>query len=644
MTEPEFAGSNPVNLGTRARLEDGHWILDGHKWFTTGADGAAFAIVMAVTEPEGAPHERASMIIVPTHTPGWERVRNIPIMGDPGEGWISHSEIRMTGVRVPEENLLGARGKGFSIAQARLGPGRIHHCMRWMGICQRVFEMMATRAATRELGAGEWLGDKQTIQNWVAEAKADIESTRLLVLHAAWSIDRVGAKAAREEISLIKFHAADVLMRLIDRAIQVHGALGITDDTVLSHLYRHERGARIYDGPDEVHKTVVARRILRRHGLPGSRERGGKSSSSRAAKTEEVDPSKLLDRPREVREGEGLDLETLQPWLDAALPDVPGPLRVQQFPSGFSNLTYLLAKGDTELVLRRPPVGVQVKSGHDMHREHRVLCALAPVYPPAPKPLAFCEDEAVLGAPFYVMERRQGVILRRQMPAGLGVTPSKLRAMCLRLVDTLADLHAVDYEAAGLGDLGKPEGYARRQVEGWIERYEKAKTHDVPMMDEIGKWLVGRIPETGDATLVHNDFKFDNVMLDPADPTKVVAVLDWEMCTLGDPLMDLGTTLGYWVEAGDDPRWKFLAFGPTYGAGALTRQELAERYAERTGRDVSNMLFYYCFALQKIATIVQQIYYRWSMGFTKDPRFAQLDTVVRVLAESAVAAAERGRY
>ncbi len=265
MTEPEFAGSNPVRLGTRARRDGDHWVLDGHKWFTTAADGAAFAIVMAVTEDDAAPHERASMIIVPTDTPGFERVRNISVMGEPGEGWMSHAEIRLTDVRVPAQNLLGSAGQGFALAQARLGPGRIHHSMRWMGLCERAFDLMARRAIERKLRPDQRLGDTQTVQHWIAESRAQIDATRLLVLHAAWQIDNVGAKAAREHISLIKFHAADVLLRVVDRAIQCHGALGITDDTVLSWIYRHERGCRIYDGPDEVHKTVVARRILRRY-------------------------------------------------------------------------------------------------------------------------------------------------------------------------------------------------------------------------------------------------------------------------------------------------------------------------------------------------------------------------------------------
>ena len=624
MTEPEHAGSNPVWLGTTARRDGDEWVIDGHKWFTTAADGAAFCIVMAVTEEDAPAHQRASMIIVPTDTPGFEIVRNIPVMGEAGAGWMSHAEVRFEGVRVPADSLLGGAGMGFALAQARLGPGRIHHCMRWMGLCERAFDAMAERAVTRKLSPDQRLGDTQTIQHWIAECRAEIDATRLLVLHAAWQIDNVGVKAAREAISLIKFHAAGVLMRVVDRAIQCHGALGITEDTILSWIYRHERGARIYDGPDEVHKTVVAKRILRRYRKTGK--------------------SDYLDGTKAVRKGEELDLSALDGYLKQAAPQLSGELSVEQFPSGYSNLTYLLRKGSTELVLRRPPFNVQVKSGHDMSREYRVLSALQGVYPPAPRPLASCEDDSVIGAPFYVMERRQGIILRKKVPKALGVDAPLLRRMCESLVDEMAALHGVDLEAAGLADFGRPEGYARRQVEGWIGRFEKAKTSEVPDIDRIGKWLIERIPEDGTPTLVHNDYKFDNVMLDPQDLTRVVAVLDWEMCTVGDPLMDLGTTLGYWVQHDDDMRWQAMAFGPTNSPGAMTRQELALRYAEKTGRDVSNMLFYYCFALVKIAGIVQQIYYRWKKGYTKDPRFGMLDQIVLALGQTGARAIDADRY
>ncbi len=265
MTEPEHAGSNPVWLSTRAVVEGDAWVIDGHKWFTSSVDGAAFVIVMAVTDPDAPPHERASMILVPTDTPGFVHVRNVPVMGDAGEGWMSHGELRFEGCRVPLDHVVGGRGKGFALAQARLGPGRIHHCMRWLGICERSLEMMCARAATRELAPGDFLGERQTVQDWIAESRAEIEAARLLVLRAAWTIDRHGVKEARELISMIKYHTAGVMLRVVDRALQVHGALGMTDDTVLSYFYRHERGARIYDGPDEVHRGVVARRSLAAH-------------------------------------------------------------------------------------------------------------------------------------------------------------------------------------------------------------------------------------------------------------------------------------------------------------------------------------------------------------------------------------------
>jgi acyl-CoA dehydrogenase len=265
MTEPGTPGSNPTELACRADKDGDDYVINGRKWFTTAADGAAFAIVMAVTNPELPPHARASQIIVPCDTPGFRIVRNIPIMGHAGEGWASHSEVSYEDCRVPQSNILGSEAAGFVIAQERLGPGRIHHCMRWIGICERAFDMMCQRAVSRDMGRGKNLGSKQIIRGWVAELRAQINAARWMVLHAAWRIDQEGFVAAREEISLIKFYVADVLMKVVDRAIQVHGALGITDDCILSFYYAHERGARIYDGPDEVHKASVARRILRRY-------------------------------------------------------------------------------------------------------------------------------------------------------------------------------------------------------------------------------------------------------------------------------------------------------------------------------------------------------------------------------------------
>jgi alkylation response protein AidB-like acyl-CoA dehydrogenase len=267
MTEPDRAGSNPTWLDTRAVRDGDDYVIDGHKWFTSSAEGASFAIVMAVTNPDAPPYARASQIIVPTDTPGFVHVRKIPVMGEPGSDWASHSEVRYERCRVPVKNRLGEEGAGFMIAQERLGPGRIHHCMRWIGICERAFDLMCRRAAKREIAPGKPLGTRQMVQEWIAESRAEIDAARLLVQNAAFVIDKEGLYAAREQVSCIKFYVAGVLGRVLDRAIQTHGALGVTDDTPLASFWRHERAARIYDGPDEVHKSVVARRILKRYGL-----------------------------------------------------------------------------------------------------------------------------------------------------------------------------------------------------------------------------------------------------------------------------------------------------------------------------------------------------------------------------------------
>jgi len=359
----------------------------------------------------------------------------------------------------------------------------------------------------------------------------------------------------------------------------------------------------------------------------------------------------LIDRPKHVREGEELDLDALAAWLRAntALLGPDDELGVLQFPSGYSNLTYMLRAGTTELVLRRPPFGNTVKSGHDMSREHTVLSKLAPVYPLAPKPLARCEDASVIGADFYIMERRRGVVIRRRAPRGLALDESTARALSTAVIDGLADLHAIDWQAAGLGDFGKPEGYARRQVEGWARRWDKARTEANPKLDELAAWLARELPADADddPALVHNDYKYDNVLLDAdgirtGEDVRINAVLDWEMATIGSPRMDLGTTLAYWVETGDDERIQSLAFGPTNLPGSLTRAELVARYEQRRGISVANPTYYRVFGLFKVAVILQQIYARFERGVTQDQRFAMLGYFVKVLAELGAEAVERG--
>ena len=273
MTEPEFAGSNPTRMGTTAVKDGDDYVINGHKWFTSSADGAAFIIVMAVTNPEAARHKQASQILVPMDAPGVTLVRNIPVMGHTGDSWASHAEMRYEHVRVPQSNLIGEEGAGFLLAQERLGPGRIHHCMRFIGIAERSFDLMCRYAVSRELEEGTVLGDKQFIQGFIADSRAEIDAARLLVLRTARHIDERGAAAVRDEVSMIKFFTANMMLRVIDRAIQVHGALGMTSDILLSYWYTHERAARIYDGADEVHKAALARTILKGYGLDTRRKK-----------------------------------------------------------------------------------------------------------------------------------------------------------------------------------------------------------------------------------------------------------------------------------------------------------------------------------------------------------------------------------
>jgi aminoglycoside phosphotransferase (APT) family kinase protein len=339
----------------------------------------------------------------------------------------------------------------------------------------------------------------------------------------------------------------------------------------------------------------------------------------------------LRDRPTVVRAGEELSLARLEPFLLSHFPGNAGPLRVKQYPSGHSNLTYLVGLGDREIVLRRPPFGSEVKTAHDMGREYRVLSKLHSAYPVAPKVLLFCDDLSILGAPFYVMEPIRGIIIRRDPPAGLSFTAETARSLSESFVDNLVRLHGLDYAAFGLGDLGKPQGYIERQVHGWIARYYGSQSHDLPEVGRISAWLTDHMPPASEPTLIHNDYKYDNIVLDPGDITTIVGVLDWEMATVGDPLSDLGTSLAYWVDPQDPDELQRIRWCPSTYAGSMTRAQLVERYARKTGRDVSHMAFFLTFARLKLAVIIQQIYYRYHRGLTNDPRFASMPEVVKIL-------------
>lgn len=349
-----------------------------------------------------------------------------------------------------------------------------------------------------------------------------------------------------------------------------------------------------------------------------------------------------VDEAKAPRNGESLDGEKIEEFLRQNFGNLKGPISIKQFPSGFSNLTYLIIAGGEEFVLRRPPFGRKAKTAHDMLREYRILTALRPVFPYCPKPLVYCDDESVIGAPFYVMERIRGIILRKDLPQGLHYSPDQMRGLCDNLLRVHVELHSLDYKSIGLADFGKPEGYVARQVKSWIERYESARTPDAPTFDEIIAWLRESVPQTdGQPTLIHNDFKLDNIVLDEKDPLKIIGVLDWEMATIGEPLMDLGNSLAYWVEPSDPPEMELVRLMPTNQPGALTRRELIERYAALTGRSMEYLDFYLCFGYFRLAVIAQQIYYRYFHGQTSDERFKSLVDGVKVLEKAGTRAMSR---
>lgn len=338
----------------------------------------------------------------------------------------------------------------------------------------------------------------------------------------------------------------------------------------------------------------------------------------------------------DVRPDERFDESKLADFLYGKILGSTGQLSVRQFGGGAANLTYLLDYETHQYVLRRPPLGPVAKSAHDMSREFKVLSVLHQAFPYAPKAFLYCEDPTVIGADFFVMERKQGVVVRRSIPDVYIDIPDAAQHMSKALVDTLADFHAVDYEAIGLSNLGQPQGFIGRQIEGWYKRWTKAQTHDLQEMDAIYGWLKANQPQTTQCSLIHNDYKLDNIMLDPGDPSKVVAVFDWDMCTLGDPLNDLGAMLTYWTEPTDPPYMQATAMMPVGDLGFLTRKELINRYAEKSGRDVHSINFYHVLGLFRLTVIIAQIYIRYKRGQTQDERFAAMEFMIPMIAKAAL--------
>jgi len=340
-----------------------------------------------------------------------------------------------------------------------------------------------------------------------------------------------------------------------------------------------------------------------------------------------------------VRTDERFDEEKLAEYLNGALPGATHTPLVRQFGGGAANLTYLLDYGTHQYVLRRPPLGPVAKSAHDMAREYKVLSVLYQAFPYAPRAYLYCDDPSIVGADFFVMERRQGVVVRRSMPPDFAEISDARHRMSAALVDALAEFHAVDYQAIGLSDLGEPEGFITRQIEGWYRRWHAARTQDVADMESVYLWLNSNQPLTTAYSLVHNDFKLDNVMFDASDPGKVVAVFDWDMCTLGDPLNDLGALLSYWSESTDPPYSQGMAMMPTE-VGFMTRRELVERYALKSGRSIHDIRFYHALGLFRVTVIIAQIYVRYHRGQTQDQRFEAFGKMIPLMAHAALEAAE----
>ena len=350
------------------------------------------------------------------------------------------------------------------------------------------------------------------------------------------------------------------------------------------------------------------------------------------------DDPELID----VRPDEALDLARLEPWLRTHLSPTDGPLTVRQFPGGHANLTYLVRFGETDYVLRRPPLGPIPPTSHDMAREHRVLARLGEVFPLAPTSFALCQDRSIMDVDFHVMERRQGLVIRSSLPPRLKAEPSTVRRLSEMIVDTLADLHTIDPDRVGLADFGRPAGFVARQLSGWSTRWHAANNQERLSVDRLISWLHEQRPASPVTSLLHNDYKLDNLLLDASDPATATAVLDWDMCTQGDPLMDLGYLLNVWIERGDPPAWRENTAMPSYEDGFMTRDEVVERYAERTGFDVGGALWYYAFGVFKLLVILQQIYIRYLRGQTKDPRFADLGRRVEGLADKGAAITNGG--
>jgi acyl-CoA dehydrogenase len=610
MTEPGVSSSDATNVALKIdRCADGYR-LTGPKWWASGAlhPQCELLVVLGRTDPDGERHRQHSILLVPRNARG-VRVRcALTVFGYSDEAAGGHALVDFDNVLVPADHLLGTQGAGFTMAQARLAGGRIHHCMRLIGMAERGLELMCRRLSVRTAFGSE-LADSDLQRSRVARARVAIDQVRLLVLNTAWLLDAHGPDGVKAEIHAVKIAAPQMATQVIDMAIQAHGAAGLDAALPLATLWSHARALRIADGPDEVHLRALGRRELAsqlRRSKPESPADAAQRRSPRATTTYSRDGARHMHS----QTTESAISVQLACWFARTLPNLGEPLTAAVLAGGRSNLTYRLDFPASTVVLRRPPAATLLHTAHDMHREYTVLSRVAGGAIPVPRPLAFCDDPDVIGAPFFVMEHIAGHVLR-DTDAAAAMSPQANAQLSGELADTLANIHRIDRQAAGLDGFGRPKGFMQRQLLRWHKQWNTC----LPALSDSGRIataadravrrLKARLPRNGVTGLLHGDFRPDNAIIRADRTPMIAAILDWEMSTLGDPLADLGLTLVHWClveelrQAGMS-----LPAAPTAAPGFFTGEQFARRYAERTGFDLSHLDDYLAFGCFKLAAVL----------------------------------------
>lgn len=605
MTEPDVASSDATNITTRIERAGEEYVVNGRKWWVSGAadERCEVLLVMGKTDPVAPRHQQQSVVIVPIDTPGVEVVRSLPVFGRQDQH--GHSEIVFTDVRVPVGNLLGEEGAGFAVVQARLGPGRLHHAMRAVGAAERALHLLAQRAKQRVV-FGRAVAEHGMLHRQIAEARIAIDQARLLCEQAAHLIDEGGGKEGAALVSMAKVAAPRAALTAIDAAIQVHGAAGVSDDTPLAMLWGWHRAMRIFDGPDETHLRSIARAELRRHPLPEGQEPPDAEAS--------------------------LPLPILRAFLSGRGVTTDRPLSARLISGGKSNLTFRVTDDRQRWILRRPPLGDLLPGAHDVAREHRVLTALRNSGVPVPNTVALCEDRGLIGAAFYVMDDVPGRVIRTPADAH-ALTREERRRVGFALVDVLADLHSLDPASVGLAGLGRPHGYLERQIRRWVAQLQTVQTRDLGYGQEIARELARTIPASSGVSLIHGDYRLDNVLVDASDPARIAAVLDWELATLGDPLADLATLAMFWDEPGRP--FNPITRGLMAVEGFPSRTEAIDRYLAHRRIDLAEFGWYLAFAEFRLAVILEQIVARHARGETRGEGFEGTEGMVVELFDSA---------